>query len=175
MTFGTVELTYRSSGRVRVVRDVCDGDGHGPDDWHGPDDGHGPDHIPGLLGFTGFADNRVETIDRVSRVVDCSHGTVGLHEAVLAADHVASALFRLVFDVAGGGVVHAVLVSVARRDLKNIMFYRMARTRLYYRFGNGNVKLFSMGIGTQKRRRRVVLPASLAIVSRRASVLWANE
>lgn len=120
---------------MRVVRDVGDGGGHGSDD------------VPRFLGLTGLADNRVETVNRVGGVVDGSYCTVGLHETVLTADHVASSLFRLVFDVARGGVVHAVLVSVTRRHLqeKNIMYYRLVLvtwTRLY---SFGNVKLFSMG------------------------------
>lgn len=122
--FVTFKLTYRSSGRVRVVRNVFDGGGHGPDD------------VPRFLGFTGLADNRVETVNRIGGIVDGPYGTVGLHKTVLTADHVASSLFRLVFDVTRGGVMHAVLVSVTRRHLqeKNIMYYRlvlMKRTRLY--------------------------------------------
>lgn len=130
LLFVTVELTYRSSGRVRVIRDVC-GDGrnssdswHGLDDRHCPNDGYGSDDVSRFLWFTGLADNRVETVNRVRRIVDGSHGTVGLYEAVLTSDHVASSLFRLVFDVARGGVVHAILVSIARRHLrqKNIIY-----------------------------------------------------
>lgn len=146
--FVTFKLTYRSFGRVRVVRDVFDSDGHGPDD------------VPRFLRFTGLADNRIETVNRIGGIVDGSHGTIGLHETILTADHVASSLFRLVFDVARGGVVHAVLVSVTRRHLqeKNIMYYRLVlvkRTRLY-RFRNENIKLFSIGSYTQKCRWRVL-------------------
>jgi len=108
----TRPLTDRSSGRVRMAP----GDYHG----HGPDDYRLPRFFGHVHGFPGLADHCVETVHRVGRVVDCADGAVGLDQAVLAADHVAGPFLRLVFDVARGRVVHAVLVRVAGRRLLDV-------------------------------------------------------
>lgn len=104
-----VKLTYWSSGRMRIFHDVYSGGGDG---------GNGPDDVPGFLGLTGLANNRVKTIYRVCCIVDGPYSAVGLHKTVLTANHITSPLFRLVFDISRGGIVHAVLVSVARWNLQ---------------------------------------------------------
>lgn len=110
-------LTYRSSGRVRRVFPDGGRYGHG----RGADD-HGSWLLFGRrrrrrrLGVyrgTGLGYHRVESVHRIRRVVDRTNGAVGLHQTVLASDHVAGPHLRLVLDVARGRIVHAILVSVA--------------------------------------------------------------
>lgn len=149
--FVVFELTYRSSGGVRVV-------------WGGGvDDGHVPDDVSRFLGLggtlhhrrTGLADHRVETVYRVSGIVDGSHGAVGLHETVLATHHVSGPLFRLVFDVACGRIVHAVLVSVASRHLDKV-HRKLVRGQEPKITSSGTVSVFMRGIAIQGVGRNCV-------------------
>lgn len=110
-----VQLTYRSSGRVRVVFPDC---GRTDDDH-----GLGSNDVPRLFGHairdTRLANHRVEAVHRVGRIVDCTHSAIGFHQTVLPPDHVTGPLLRLMFDVTRGRVVNAVLIRVAGRHLYN--------------------------------------------------------
>ncbi|EZA48764.1 Cuticle protein [Ooceraea biroi] len=87
-----------NGGGVSDRRSVCDV-------------GNGGDGLDGdSSGF--LADYGVESVDRVSGVVDNAPGTVGLQERVAALDEVAIAGLLLALGVAGQAVVHVVGIAV---------------------------------------------------------------
>ncbi|EZA48765.1 hypothetical protein X777_12681, partial [Ooceraea biroi] len=85
-----------SIGEGCGVRNVSDGGGDGLDG--------------DSSGF--LADYGVESVDRVSGVVDNAPGTVGLQERVAALDEVAIAGLLLALGVAGQAVVHIIGIAV---------------------------------------------------------------
>jgi len=70
-----------------------------------------------MVGVMHVLDVSVEPVVFVRRVRHLSQTTVRLRHAVLAVDHVAVPVLRLVFVVAGVRVFHAVFVLVMRRGL----------------------------------------------------------
>ncbi len=75
-----------------------------------------------------LADDGVEAVDRVGRVVHGAHGAVGLHQRVLALDHVAVAGLGGVLLVARVRVVDAVLERVPRMALRRKRFKKKKRS-----------------------------------------------
>lgn len=63
-------------------------------------------------GWGSLVHDRVESVVVVGGVVNSSHGTVGLHERVLALDHITVTFLGLRFDVSGVGVLDAVVERV---------------------------------------------------------------
>lgn len=59
-----------------------------------------------------LVDDRVESVVVIGGVVDGAHGTVGLDQRVLSLDDVAVALLSLGLDVAGVGILDAVVERV---------------------------------------------------------------
>lgn len=110
-------LTNMSSGYVVVIS--CSGG----DNRRGSKDHSFSRFLGRVHGGTRFADHRVEPVHRVGRVIHRADGAVGFHQTVLATDHIAVSFLRLLFDVASGRIVYAIIVRVARRCLSSVMIF----------------------------------------------------
>lgn len=112
-----IPLTYRTPSRILVggvVGVLVEYRGRSGPNLHDPLSLGG--RILSLDRGSRLAHYGIEPIHRVGRVVDRSHRTVGLYQTVLTSDYaVVGPFFRLVFDVAGSRIVHAVLVRIVGR------------------------------------------------------------
>ncbi|KYN35583.1 hypothetical protein ALC56_10141, partial [Trachymyrmex septentrionalis] len=99
---GSGELgDWGSVGEGCGVRDMCDGGGN----WGDGLDGNGG-------GF--LADYGVESVDRVSGVVNSAPGAIGFQEGVATLDEIAVTGLVLALGISGQAVVHVIGVAVLR-------------------------------------------------------------